>query len=240
MTLLSIAQDVAHETKGPKHDTIIGNTDADAEAMLRYINKTGVGLMRCNAWNILRKERTYTTVSGEEQTSIIPADFDRWIPETFWDRGTNKLIIGPVGPVEWQGLKTDNYNGDRINFTWRGGTSVFVMPSQDAGGSWAYEYVSKNWAEQSDNTPIAKFSADTDSPLIDEELLIRGSVFEYLISEGQPWQRAWDDFSQFLSQQIDLEGAGADVMAAADIFARQGRHFAGEPKASQLVYGWNY
>ena len=112
MTLLTIANAVADETKGPRPATIATNTDPAAQNILRLINKVGNRLQKSFAWNILSKEGT-VTASGSETliaAAALPADFDRIIPETFWDRGTNNLISGPISPVEWQGLKVQTYD----------------------------------------------------------------------------------------------------------------------------------
>ena len=42
MTLLSIANAVADETKGPRPATIISNTAPEAQNILRIINKVGL------------------------------------------------------------------------------------------------------------------------------------------------------------------------------------------------------
>ena len=237
MSLLTICQAIADEVSLTRPTTVIGNTDTDAQKLHRITVKIGKRMMRVANWQVLRKEKTYTSVSGEEQTSIIPSDFDRFIPETFWDRGTPSLIAGPVRAVEWQSLKAGTYNGTIRKFT-RRGNSVYVIPSLSAGVSLAYEYISENWVDtDADGLGDAStWAADTDTSVIDEELLTLGGVFEYLDSEGQPSGRAAAQYEQCFNELLDNDQPGAGVLSAGDIFSG-GRHFDGEPSASVNLYG---
>jgi hypothetical protein len=240
MTLLSISTDVADEVQGPRPTTIIGNTDPDAQKMLRLVNKAGTRIMLAYPWQILRKERTFTSNAAEEQTGALPTDFNRFISETFWDRSTNNLISGPITPVEWNGLKVQAYASQNKKFIYRGG-SIFTSPSLDAGVSCAFEYISKNWCNvAAANAPKAKFTIDTDIGIIDEELITYAVKFEYLKDAGLPWENARQDLQDQLDILTENEIASPGVSAVADIFAQNSRHFDGAPKASRASYGGDF
>jgi hypothetical protein len=170
MTLLSIVQDAVDEVGVGPIATVAGNQDPLALKLLRLVNKGGKALMKSAVWQVLRKERTFTSIAGLEQTGTLPADFDRFVPETFWDRTNVKLISGPVSAVEWQGMVANDYAGEQTKFIYRG-DSVSIIPSYSAGVSLAFEYVSKNWCEDSGGSGQTAFAADTDVGILDEELL---------------------------------------------------------------------
>lgn len=233
MTLLSIANAVADETHGPRPATIAANTSPDAQNIFRLTNRVGTFIMRLYRWNILTKEQTFTSVATEEQTSAIPTDFDRFIPETFWDRGTTKLLSGPISPVEWQGLKASGYEGTQRKFRHRGG-SILTVPTLEAGSTMAFEYVSKNWAQNASLTAQASMTADTDTALIDEELIIRGVKFQWLLMAGQPTAgAAKQEFDDLFTTLVDNDRARDGILVAGDIFSQDGRHFDGVPLANQ-------
>ena len=240
MTLLTISNDVADETKGSRPATIAANTNPDAQNILRIINKVGIRLMKSYVWNILRKEQTFTSVAGQEQTGAIPADFDRFVPETFWDRDSNNLMSGPVGPVEWNGQKVQTFSSQNKKFIHRGG-SVFTQPLLGTGVSMAFEYVAKNWCDvAAANAPKAKFTLDTDIGIIDEELITYGAIFEYLDSEGQPSARAAKQYQDHFDLLANNDAATGGIAVTADIFAQNTRHFEGAPKASRASYGGDF
>jgi hypothetical protein len=235
MTLLSICRDASDEIGIPQPASVAGNTDPIAQKLLRYANKVGNSLMKAVPWQSLRKEQTFTAIAGETQTGIIPADFDRFVPETFWDRSATALLSGPISSTEWGGLKASSYSGSIRKFIYRGGI-VAVVPVFAGGESLAFEYVSAKWVLATDAvTYKAAFSADTDTSLIDEELLTLGVAWEYLNGEGLPSQRVELAYRDRLKMMIDNDQPTAGVMIAADIFGSATRHFDGTPTNNAAV-----
>ena len=236
MTLLDISNGIADETKGARPATIGGNADPAAQQLLRIINKVGTRLMRIYPWQELRKEQTFVSIAGEEQTGALPSDFDRFVPETFWDRDSNNLLSGPISPVEWNGLKVQTFTSENKKFIHRGG-SIFALPVLGVGVNMAFEYVNKNWCQSSGGTPQTKFAADTDVSLLDEELLIVIGKYEWLKDEDQPYGEAAKDAKGILDTLTDNDRPIANIAVAADIFTQNTRHFDGQPKASRIYYG---
>jgi hypothetical protein len=237
MTLLSICQAIADEISIIRPSTIVGNSNPEVQRLLRYADKAGTRMMKSYPWQILRKEKTFTGVAGETQTSILPSDFDRFVPETFWDRTNQILFAGPISPVEWNSLKAASYQGNN-KFILRG-DSVRVIPNLDGGESIAYEYVKKNWCQSSGGTEQAAWAADSDTGIIDEEMLIYAGIFEYLDGEGQPSGNALAQMRNYMRVLTENDQPAAGVMAAADIFGN-GRHFDGNPTAfgTNINNGW--
>jgi hypothetical protein len=242
MSLLTIANAVADETKGPRPETIATNTDPAAQNILRLINKVAIRMMLVYNWNILRKEHAFTA-SGNEivlASANIPADFNRFVTETFWDRGSNNLVSGPVSPVEWQGLKVQTFSSSNKKFIFRGG-DVYALPIFATGTSLSFEYVSDKWAvAAADGSKKTSFTIDTDTALINEELIIYGTIFEWLSAEGQPAGVAAKQFQDHFNLMIDNDTTTANIAVTGDIFAQNTRHFTGDPKASRSSYGGDF
>ena len=241
MTLLTIANAVADETKGPRPETIASNTDPAAQNILRLINKVGSRLQKSFAWNILTKESTVT--AGGSETLIaaasLPGDFDRIIPETFWDRGTNNLISGPVSAVEWQGLKVQTYDSQNKKYRYRGG-DIITSPAVASGSTCAFEYVSTQWVRKADGTSKSSMTIDTDYTVLSEELMIYGTVFEWLDAEGQPSSNAARQYLDEFNLLVSADETSANILTSGDIFSQNSRHFTGEPRASRASYGGDF
>lgn len=227
MTLLTICQGIADEVNALRPDTIIGNTDPDAQKLLRIANKVGTRLMKAFPWQDLRKEQTFTGIAGAEQTGIIPSDFDRFVPETFWNRSSSRLISGPISPVEWQGLKAISYSGYENKFIYRGG-SVFIVPDLAGGESLAFEYVSDQWCQSSGGTGQTAWAADTDVGVIDEELMTLGGIYQFLVSESLPVGSAANDYMEMFDRLAENDQPSSRVASVGDIFGNA-RHFTGTP-----------
>jgi hypothetical protein len=221
MTLLAICQAVADEVRTlTRPATVAGNTDPDAVALLRYANRIGTRLMKAYAWQALRKEITFAALAAEEQAAL-PADFDRIVPETLWDRTNYALISGPASAVQWQSLKADSYSDTtRPYYAYRGG-KLLILPVPAAGVSIGGEYVSQNWCTD---------SADDDLSLLEDDLMAAGIKYAYLTDEGQPNAAAAGDFNDYLGTLLANDQPTGNILSAGDLFGG-GRHFAGAPSA---------
>ena len=239
MTLLSIANAVADESKGARPATIAGNTNPDAQQMLRLINKVGTRLMQIFTWNILKEEHTFSA-SGVETVlaaASMPTDFDRFVAECFWNRSSNNLVSGPVSSTEWNGLKVQTFTSENEKFIFRGG-AILTQPVIDSGADMAFEYIKNTWCTDTTGaTPKTAMSVDTDISLLNHELMVAITKYEWLKDEGQPYGEAADDARDSLDALTDNDSPTANISVAADIFTQNTRHFDGAPKASRIYYG---
>lgn len=235
MTLLTICNAVADTTSGPRPATIISNTNPEAQSYLRSVTKVGLRLMKIYPWNILRTENTFTAPGTEilVAAASMPSDFDRFIPETFWNRSTSVLLSGPVPASRWQSLKTEAYVGDNTVFTYRGG-DILAIPTVGTD-SMVFEYISNQYIESSVGAAQATWQADADVSVLDEELIALAATYDWLQSEGLPAQGAFMDFKSYFDTLQDNENATENIAITGDIFARDSRHWNGAPVASRTV-----
>jgi len=242
MSLLSIANAVADETKGARPQTIVGNSDPDAQSMLRLINKVGYRLMLKYPWSILRAEEIVTTPGTETMVTAanMPTGFNRFVPETMWDRDSNNLVSGPVHPVEWNGLKVQTFSSQNKKFIYRGG-AILTSPLFSAGVTVAYEYVLDTWVDiAATGTPKSSMTLDTDVARIDEELIIAGAAYAYLEADGQPYATAFQNFKEMFDTIAKNDAGDVPMLITGDIFSENTRHFQGAPQASRASYGGDF
>jgi hypothetical protein len=237
MTLLTICQSVADEIKDTRPTAVLSSTDSTVQMYFRLANRVGKQLMKKVVWQALRNETTFTALSTETQTGILAADFDRFVPETFWNRTDRTLLTGPISAVEWQSLKALEYAGFERKFILRGG-SILIIPTLAGGEALAFEYVSNKWARSSADAAQASFLADADTSVIDEELIVRGMKYVYLTDEGLPNGAAAADFNDYFDMVIRNDQPASQVMSAGDIFGgSSSRNFGGAPYSS-APGGW--
>jgi len=228
MSLLTICQGASDETKIARPATIVGNTNPEAQTILRLANKVGYTLMKCFPWQVLTKEQTFTSVATEAQTSILPSDFDRFCKETFWDRTAQIFINGPITNVEWQGLKAGAYSDAQNPKMRLRGDSVLILPTMDAGNTLAFEYISKNWCQSSGGTAQAAWAADSDTGILPEELLTRGLIYEWLSAEGLPSAEAAESYKNYFDDLVENDQPDGGTLLSGDIFGGS-RVFSGVP-----------
>lgn len=231
MSLLTICRAAADEIGIDRPAIVAASAQPEAQKLYRYANKVGNALMKAYAWAPLRAEQTFTSISQEIQTNALPDDFDRFLPETFWNRSKRELLVGPVTEVEWQSRKAQAITQfDRPRFIHRG-SDILVTPTLAFGDSMAFAYVKNTWAQSSAGAAQTKFLADDDTTVLDEELITYGVIFEFLSGDGQPAQIPLAQYRDRLKQLTKSDRPASGVLSAGDIFGRRGRHFGGAPDA---------
>jgi hypothetical protein len=231
VTLLSICQDAADELQlGNRPITVIGNPATEAQALLRYARRVCRDLASRAPWQSMRIQRQFVALNTPEQPAL-PDTFQRFIPETMWNLTNGALVVGPVGPVQWQTLIASQefvISTDGPRFFTRRGNALLMFPTPSGGETVQFEYQSGNFCQSSAGTPQADWLADTDTARISEELITIGIIARYLENTGQPWQSAKADYERRFNTEIRNDMASDGVAGAGDIFGGR-RHFSGVP-----------
>ena len=207
MTLLTIVQDAMVEVGLSKPAAAIASTDPGVVATISMVNQTGLELMRRVEWQALQTETTFTSLAQASQTGAVPADFDRFINETFWNRTLKRQVAGPLTPKQWQARQASSIGGI-TDFYRQRGSAILIDPVPSAGNTMAFEYVSKYWVG---GTKVA-MTADSDTSLIDENLLKLGAIWRYLKSRNMDYAEEYRTFETEVLNAAAKDG-GKGVMS---------------------------
>jgi hypothetical protein len=214
VTLLSIVREVTGLLSLPQPSVVAASTDRQVIQLFNLLNEEGRDLMSAAPWQALIAEAHFTTVAADTQPAAIPADLDRFIPNSFFNRTTRRQVIGPLSPKEWQALKAQPvYASVYLAYRERAG-SFLMIPQPPAGQNIYYEYVSSNWARSATNTPQSAFSADSDTSYLDEHLLGLGLRWRYLKAKGLPYEEDLQTYTNQRDQAIARDG-GSSVLSLA-------------------------
>lgn len=229
MSLLTIAQAAADKIGLRVPASVIGNPDGEVRQLLQNIREEGQDLVQSADWQEIRIERTpFSAVAGQVQTGILPADFKRMVPETFWDRTNQRNISAVASAVEWQNLQAIQYNGTRVRFVIRGGV-LSVIPAMLGGETLAFEYISNNYISDGVTT-LPDWAADTNTALLDEQLITLGAIWRYKADVAQPFNVDFEKYSLRREQVLANNAPTSGTMLVADIFG-SGRAFSGAPSS---------
>ncbi len=211
MTCLSIIQNVSNELSGFAYpNAVITSNDPQIKALLALLNKEGKALARRFNWQALVKEATFTTLATEIQgalTTIAP-NCKYILNDTIWNRSLTMPIYGSLTAQDWSLQKGGVGIGIFPQYRLKGGNICFVQ-TPTAGQSCAFEYQSTLWTTNG-STFSSSFTADTDTSLLDEELLSLGLLWRWRASKGfdyaedfAEYERAVNDaFSRDVPRQI--------------------------------------
>ena len=210
MTLLTICQNVADFTGFERPTTVIENTDPIARQLLALAKREGTQLMRATAWPILLKEHTFSTSSGTAAYAL-PADFDRLVNETVYNRSDNDIFSGPLTPAEYQ---LQNYgtasSGTTEKFRLKAASNALkfeIDPTPSSTQTIGFEYVSSYYSQSSGGTGQAAWAADTDTGILDESLFELGLTFRFKQAHGLSYDQDYREYQLELRQAISRQGS---------------------------------
>lgn len=214
MTTLTIIQAAFDEIGFPRPSSVVGSTDQLARQALALLNREGKELSRNHDWKVLVREHSFSTVASTSDYAL-PSDFDHFIDDSQWSRGTREPMRGPVSGQEWQVIKSGSFGSGVCFRRWRVKRSTsgaiankFVLdPTPTAVETVVFEYVSTSWcADTTGVTGQAAFAADTDIPLLPEHLLIMGLIWRLLKAKGLEYGDALAEYQSSLQREMARDG----------------------------------
>lgn len=161
------------------------STDPVFVQLCELLNMMGEDLQNQHEWGSLIRETTITT-SASATSYAMPADFDRLIDDTEWNRSTRFSLVGPLTGPEVQYLKA-RLSGVLIQVAFRLQANVmtFALAPPD-NQTIAFEYVSDYWAwsaaGQQPDKSLA--TASTDTILYPQDLMIAAVKWAWLDTKG--------------------------------------------------------
>lgn len=208
MNMLAMIQHFCRRQSIPVPATVYGSTDDQILQLMALLEEEGTDLSGRGDWQGLTIEATHTTVAAESQgamTTIAGNGFRYVKGNTIWDRNL-RLPVYVLGGNDWQAGKAANITGPRYQARIRGG-NLIAMPVPTAGHTWAFEYVSYNWILAADGTTYKKyFTADTDTFLLPEEILLMGLRWRWKKEKGFDYSEDFRTYEEMIRTTLGHDG----------------------------------
>lgn len=139
------------------------------------------------------------TLNFAQTNYPLPSDWLKQIPQTEWDRTNRWPLMGPKSPQEWQSYKSGIvYAGPRERFRILGG-AVTISPPPPNGLLFAYEYISSAWVIDASGTRKQTYSADTDTCVFDDSLMVSGLKMRFKQAKGLDFTAEAAEYGQLLN-----------------------------------------
>lgn len=192
---------------------VVASTDPTVLKLLELANMEGEDLANEHPWVILQKIETHDALAAEDQGALttIAADLNpKWgiRTNTMWNRNEDRPVIGPLSPREWQDIEGTGVDPTPYYFRVIGG-NLHINPAPALNDVIAFEYISKNWCEDSGGTDQAAWAADDDVGILDEDIMARGVYWRWRAEEGYDYTQAFDDYQKRLQEWKDRDGGKA-------------------------------
>ena len=208
-TLLTEIQEFCEEYKLPVPATIIGNSDPNVQQLKAMLYRAGNEIAIRGDWSALTFECTHTTLAQEDQGVIYTitagtgnlTPFRKFRNETMWDR-TDQQHVLPINPIKWQELKALTSVSPRFKYRLRNQRLLFT-PTPPAGHTVAFEWLSKWWIQDGTSGAIKeRFDADTNSFLIEREILKLGLTWRWKKAKGFDYAEEWQQVEDRIAETL--------------------------------------
>lgn len=181
MSLLTVVRNVC-QAIGKTPPTVVANSnDATILELFVLSSKSGQELVRGYDFPEMLSNAEFLALSAEYQGDIIGlsasavvanCDYERMVPDTFWDRTIIRKVLGPMTPAEWSQLKANNVIPNPLRFIVIG-KGLYIGPNTGpaAGDTLAFMYFSNKWCQSAAGVRQKTWVADTDLGVIPEQIL---------------------------------------------------------------------
>jgi hypothetical protein len=239
-TILEVAKDAAVELSlesfanddAASLFSAFNDGDSAPQKLLRSLTKTCKALGADYPWQAMRAEHVFACLPAENQPDVIPEDFDRFIPGTWFDRTSSWRLVGPISEDQWQAIKAFPIGTSVICWMQRG-DDVLLYPTPENGRVLAFGYQSNaiGWSRAAHDQSVAiprdsdvftpaigipsgdwrrritRFTEDANVTLWADELVTLGVVANYLkIEQSQSWPTAMSDFERMTYNRLKADG----------------------------------
>lgn len=215
-TLLSIITKACGRMGIDAPATVVGNAmDATAAQMLALAIEEGEELVRAGDWSALTVEgATIALVAGQESYSL-PADFDRLVGDTTWDRTNRWQTLGPDDPQAARARREGTVPFGPRRALRQVGSSLTVWPvpgAGDAGALIAFDYLSNGYCASAAGVRQAGWLADTDVPLLRADLMVLGLKWRWRAAEGFEASVLRADYERAVRRALGRDKGGGETI----------------------------
>lgn len=138
----------------------------------------------------------------------LPADYQKPINNTQWDKTRHWVMIGPDSPQMWEWLKSGYIaTGPRIHYRIVG-NKFTIWPPMTSNELLGFEYTSKSWVLSAAGVAQTSFAADDDTSIFQDDLLISALKFRYFSVKGFDTTDYAMDYQAVLSNILATEKGG--------------------------------
>ncbi len=206
MNLLALITKASIRLNLPVPVSVVASMDPQVQLIRECAAEEGKSLAGRHTWQALLMEKSFTTVATPAQTSSVPADFSRMVPESMFNRDTNRRLDGPIDSDTWQSIQASLVTFVIPAFRiWK--NTIYITPTPAAGQTVAYEYVSIYWCQSFGGDNQEDWVADSDIYKLNDETMILGIIWRFKKSKGLQWSDDYLVYERYVGDLIMRDGS---------------------------------
>lgn len=215
MTLLETVQEFCDRTSLERPTLVVASSDDQVRQIKALANEVITDITkRGESWPLLQKQALFNTVAAEQQglmTTVAPYGYQYVIEDSLYDRTERRPLFGPRNAPRWQESEALPQTGPFYSYRiWQG--YFYLQPTPPAGHQIAFEYASDFAIKAVDGVTWKKrFTADSDSFALDEDLLLLGLRWKWKKEKGLSFATEKLDYESVLAQAMGNDGAKGEL-----------------------------
>ena len=144
----------------------------------------------------------------------LPSDYYSTVNRTHWDKSKRWEMLGPESAQQWEWLLSGYIStGPRIR--WRiFGRQFQIWPGMNAGELLGFEYRSNAWAESVSGVAKTSLTADDDTCIYSDRLMVLGTKLKYFEAKGFDTTAIYRDYLMELETAIGQDTASPNLSFA--------------------------
>jgi hypothetical protein len=144
----------------------------------------------------------------------MPSDYYSTVNRTHWDKSKRWEMLGPESAQQWEWLLSGYIStGPRVRWRIFGG-KFQIWPGMNAGELLGFEYRSVSWARSAADVPKTSFTADDDTSIYSDRLLVLGTKLKYFEAKGFDTTALYRDYLMELETAIGQDTASPNLSFA--------------------------
>jgi len=164
------------------------------------------------------------TVTFSKTIYPLPSDYETITDNTHWDKTKHWQMLGPVDAQQWQWLKSGYIStGPRVRWRILGNTFQ-IWPPYNTQEYLGFEYRSRGFVRSATNQVKNSFTADTDTTVLDDTVLVLATKLKYFQIKGFDTVALQQDYQRYLSVAKANDKGSATLSFA--------------PQPSAVLIGW--
>jgi hypothetical protein len=189
---------------------VVGNSDPIAKQLLELLQEEGDELVERHEWSNLINDFNFT-ITVDPNTAPLPADFNRLESQTSVWRSDSLLtpLSGPTSADSWHRLL--DIPGTFPGY-WRLIDGAMETIGVAPGLSCTIPYISQSWildVNSASTKPL--WSADTDTPRLNDNLFILGARWRWKQSKGLDYGEDMATYERWLERAIAADRAARPI-----------------------------
>ena len=219
MELTEILNNVLAQSGFLERSSFTNSNDPDDKQMVAIANRAAYEIMNFYNWTELRRSAEIN-LNDTDVSYDLPADYQSFIPDSAWETDGSRKVDVPVPDAEWYQYKFSSLTSSGIIRARFYGKKLEVA-EPFVGGKISFEYISGYPILNSLNEQKQTFTEDTDTWLLDDQLLILGIQAHWQQTKMMPtYSEHMGNYMVKMAEAISRSNQGQTIGGSSELLRR--------------------